>query len=394
MPCKSVVARLLLKDGKARVKSRTPFTIQLMCDSTEYVQTVIAGMDTGSKTIGCAAISNGNVVYQAEITIRDDISKKMQRRAMYRSTRRGRKNRYRKARWLNRASMRREDRIAPSIRSKIDSHLREKKQVESILPISEWKVETASFDIHKITDPDISGEDYQNGNKKGYYNLKAYILNRDGYKCQSGRKVKHDDVLEVHHVIYLSNGGTNTPSNLITLCKGCHADLHSGEYELKGKRSKTKHATHMGIIKSQLKICWDFTETYGYETKFKREQVLELDKTHANDAIAICCEEGQYVKSMGYMYKKRHVSSGDYQQTKGRHSQMCIPTGKLFGLRKYDYIKTVKGFGYVKGKRSSGFFAIGNIDGMNVNNSVNIKRYVERLSARCSTLVELRRILR
>lgn len=392
MPCKPVVARLLLKDGKARVKSRVPFTIQLSCDSTEYVQPVTAGMDTGSKTIGCAAIANGKVVYQAEIIIRDDVSKKMQRRAMYRNTRRGRKTRYRKARWLNRASMRREGRIAPSIGSKIDSHLREKKQVESILPVSEWKVETASFDIHKITNADVSGEDYQNGNQKGYYNVKAYILNRDGYNCQSGRKVKHDDILEVHHIIYRSKGGTNTPSNLLTLCKCCHADLHSGEYELKGKRSKTKHATHMGIIKSQLKKRWDFSETYGYETKFKREQVLQLGKSHVNDAISICCEEGEYVKPINYMYKKRHVSSGDYEQTKGIRSEIRIPTGKLFGLRKHDYIKTVKGEGFVKGKRSSGYFALCDIEGKTTITSVNVKKYVKRILSRNSTLIKVEEV--
>lgn len=56
MPCQPVIARLLLKENKAKVKRRTPFTIKLTFDSTEYKQPVIAGMDTGSKNIGCAAI--------------------------------------------------------------------------------------------------------------------------------------------------------------------------------------------------------------------------------------------------------------------------------------------------------------------------------------------------
>ena len=172
MPCKPAIARLLLKDGKAKVKRRTPFTIKLTIDSTEYVQPVIAGMDTGSKVIGSAAITNGQVVYQAETRIRQDVSKKVKQRAMYRRARRGRKCRYRPARWLNRASSYKTERLAPSVRSKVDSHLREKKQIEALLPVSEWKVETASFDIHKITNPVVTGIDYQQGVQKDFYNVK------------------------------------------------------------------------------------------------------------------------------------------------------------------------------------------------------------------------------
>ena len=155
MPTRPVIARLLLKEGKAKCIRRTPFTIKLLVDTTEYKQEVVAGMDTGSKTIGCAAITNGKVVYQSEIQIRQDVFKKMEQRKMYRRNRRGRKTRYRKARWQNRASMRKNGRLAPSIKSKVDSHLREKKFVESILPVSRWKVETASFDIHKISNPEV-----------------------------------------------------------------------------------------------------------------------------------------------------------------------------------------------------------------------------------------------
>ena len=95
------------------------------------------------------------VLYQSEVYLREDVSGKMQQRAMYRRTRRSRKTRYRPARWNNRANSRRDGRLAPSIRSKLESHFREKKFVESILPVTKWKVELASFDIHKITNPDV-----------------------------------------------------------------------------------------------------------------------------------------------------------------------------------------------------------------------------------------------
>jgi len=390
MPCKPAIARLLLKEGKAKCIRRAPLTIKLLVDTTEYKQEVVAGMDTGSKTIGCAAITNSKVVYQSEIQIRQDVSKKMEQRRMYRRNRRGRKTRYRKARWQNRVSMRKEGRLAPSIRSKVDSHLREKKFVESILPVSRWKVETASFDIVKINNPNIRKWEYQNGNQKDFYNVKAYVLHRDGYQCQKCETKKGK--FHVHHIVFRSNEGTNTPNNLITLCEDCHGRLHGGEFEIKGNRSKTKHATEIGIVKSQLKKQFgDFEETYGFETKFKREQILNLPKKHYNDAVAICCEEGEIVDLSDTVYFKKHIAKGDYKQTMGLHSEKRIPTGKLFGLRKFDYIQTPKGTGFVKGKRSTGFFAISSLDGKVISPSVNVKKDCARLKARTTTLTERRK---
>jgi hypothetical protein len=143
MPCKPSKARKLLKGGKAKVIRTMPFTIKLIYGSSGYTQPIIAGMDTGSKVTGCSAIANGKVLYQSEIYLREDISKKMQQRAMYRRTRRSRKTRYRPSRFDNRSNSRKEGRLAPSLRSKLESHFREKKFVESILPISEWKVSTS-----------------------------------------------------------------------------------------------------------------------------------------------------------------------------------------------------------------------------------------------------------
>ena len=387
MPCQSVIARLLLKENKAKVKRITPFTIQLTVDSTKYTQLVIAGMDTGSKTIGCAAVTNNQVVYQSEVQLREDVSKKMQTRKMYRRTRRGRKNRYRPARWLNRANSRKEERLTPSIRSKVDSHLREKKFVESILPVSEWKVELASFDIHKISNPDVKSKLYQEGNQKGFYNVKAYVLDRDQYKCQKCKKKNLK--LHVHHIIFKSNGGTNSPENLITLCKDCHSKLHKGDFSIKQKKSKTKHATEIGIIKSQIKKQFgNFQETFGYETKYFREQILKLSKTHYLDAVAICGKLD--INLSNTIFHKKHVASGDFQQTNGAHSEKKIPTGKLFGLKKFDLVKTSKGIGFVKGKRSSGYFALMDIFNNPVTASVNIKKNCHRLTARTTTLIERR----
>ncbi|MDY0387000.1 MAG: RNA-guided endonuclease IscB [Methanolobus sp.] len=391
MPTIPVIARLLLKEKKAKVVRKTPFTIKLLYETTEFTQPITAGMDTGSSMIGCTAISDNDVLYQSEVILRNDIKDKMTQRRQYRRTRRSRKTRHRKPRFNNRGN---KGKIAPSIKSKIESHLREKKFVELILPVTKWIVELASFDIHKISNPDVEGTGYQNGDLKGFYNTKAFVLARDKYTCQYCFGKSKDKKLECHHIVFRKNKGTDTPENLITLCKTCHKNLHAKysqeTFPIQGPVSRTKHATEIGIIKSQLrKSGWKFTETFGYETKFRREVILSLPKTHSNDAIAICCSDKQIIQLDNIVYVKRHIAAGDYQQTKGKHSQKKIPTGKLFGLRKFDLIKTIKGIGFVKGKRSSGYFSICDIFNKAISNSVKVKSECTRLQARTTTLTQI-----
>ncbi|MEO5969691.1 MAG: HNH endonuclease, partial [Bdellovibrionia bacterium] len=196
---------------------------------------------------------------------------------------------------------------------------------------------------------------------------KAYILHRDSYACQNCKATKV--ALHVHHIKFRSEGGSDTPDNLVTLCHPCHAALHDGRLDktiseklFKKIAPKTKHATEIGIVSSQIKKIWAFTEAFAYETKFNREN-LALPKTHYNDAVAIGLVDNQMIEPSNIVYFKKHVSMGDYQQTSGARSEKTIPTGKFFGLRKFDLIGTSKGVGFVKGKRSSGYFALMLIDG-------------------------------
>src|SRR5258706_2518339 len=71
MPCTPVIARLLLKDGKAKVIRRTPFTIKLLAQAEEsYTQPLTLGVDTGSSVIGSAvADQNGHVLYLSEVAV-------------------------------------------------------------------------------------------------------------------------------------------------------------------------------------------------------------------------------------------------------------------------------------------------------------------------------------
>ena len=48
----------LLRDGKAKVVKRTPFTIQLLYETTGYTQPITLGVDAGSKVIGLSATTD------------------------------------------------------------------------------------------------------------------------------------------------------------------------------------------------------------------------------------------------------------------------------------------------------------------------------------------------
>ena len=75
MPCKPQKARKLLKNGKAKVVDRTPFTIQLLYGSSGYKQQINLGVDAGSKYIGLSATTEKNELFKAEVELRQDISK-------------------------------------------------------------------------------------------------------------------------------------------------------------------------------------------------------------------------------------------------------------------------------------------------------------------------------
>ena len=56
--------------------------------------------------------------------------------------------------------------------------------------------------------------------------IKKEILIRDNYTCT---KCGSKNNLQIHHIIYHSNGGKDTMENLITLCKQCHAEKHKND---------------------------------------------------------------------------------------------------------------------------------------------------------------------
>lgn len=241
--------RILLKQNKAVVVKRCPFTIKLTYKSTNYTQPVTLGIDAGSKHIGISATTEDKEIYASDIELKNDIVKLLSNRRECRHSRRNRKTRYRKARFNNRK--RGGGWLAPSIKEKIGTHLKVVNDVCKLVPVTKIIVETASFDIQKIKNPDIEGADYQQGEQLGFWNVREYVLCRDGHVCQCCKGKSKDPVLNVHHIESRKTGG-NAPNNLITLCETCHKGYHKGTVKLPDeiKRGmKFNDAAFMGIMR-------------------------------------------------------------------------------------------------------------------------------------------------
>ncbi len=359
--------RRLLRDKKAKVVRGCPFTIRLLYEpKTKIVQEVVLGVDTGSKHVGVACVGNDKVLYQAQIELRDDVKRKMDSRRMYRRNRRQRKARYRKPRFLNRGNSIRKDRYCPTIVSKYYGHEREIEFCKTILPITKVVLETGTFDTQLMEKPWIQEQKwaYQKGVNYGYANAREHALVRDKYTCQCcGKK---NCRLEVHHIVFRRNGGSDSLENLITLCEDCHKAVHLGEIglKLKGKRKSTmRYATQMSTIRCMLlKKYPDAIETFGFVTKANREN-LGLQKDHYLDAcvIASC---GRLFKLSDTLYQKRCVPKQNRQLCKGVRGERKIPTGKVLGFKKFDKIEYMGEICFVKGRRSKGAFEL-----MDINNN-------------------------
>ena len=358
--------RRLLKEGKAKVVRKEPFTIKLLYEpETNVVQECYCGVDTGSKHVGVAVVGNDKVLYQSQTELRSDIKKKMDSRRMCRRNRRFRKTRYRKCRFLNRRNSIRKDRYCPTLVSKFYGHVREIEFCKKILPIKDTVLETGKFDTQLMEKPWLQEHKwaYQKGVDYGYANAREHALVIDKYTCQCcGKK---NCRVEAHHIVFRSKGGSNDLENYVTLCEDCHKAVHSGEIDLKlkGKRRGTlRYATQMSIIRNMLlKKYSDAIETFGFVTKENREN-LGLKKDHYLDACVIASGGVKFEQS-DVLYRKRCVSRQDRQLCKGIRGEKRMPTGKVFGFKKFDKVKYLGKECFIKGRRRNGAFVLMTIDG-------------------------------
>ena len=402
MPCSPRKARILLKEGKAKVIRREPFTIQLLYGSSGYKQKVNLGVDAGSKHIGLSATTSKKELFAGEVKLRTDIVNLLSTRRQFRRSRRNRTTRYRKARFLNRIHRKHKGWLAPSVENKIYCHLKIIEKLHKILPIYKIIVETASFDIQKIKNPNIQGDEYQKGEQLGFWNIREYVLFRDGHKCQCCKGKSRDKVLNVHHIESRKTGG-NAPNNLITLCETCHKGYHKGTVKLPKSIKRGagfRDATFMGIMRwsfyNKLKELYsNVSMTFGYITKNTRIRA-GLPKEHYVDAR--CISGNALAKPLGCYYYYQKVRRNNRQI----HKAKILKGGKrknnqapfiVKGFRLFDRVKYQRRLYYIFGRRSSGAFDIRILEGEKVNKgSINCK-YLQLINFRKTWLIERRSVV-
>lgn len=347
MPCNNKKARTLLKENKANIVSYNPFTIQLKYATGEAVQSVTVGVDTGAKHIGIAVVSEDKVLADGEVHLRDDISDNMQTRSSLRKTRRSRKTRYRKCKLLNR--QRKDGWLPPSVQSKLNATFFWIDKFCSLVPNPKLSIEVGKFDVAKMINPDIAGEDYQDGSTKGYYDVRYFVFARDNYTCQVCKK--KNKILHTHHVVYKSKGGTDRADNLITVCSDCHTSENHKEggilygWMMKGKKVKQyKEPTFMNIVRKRTFTKYPEAHiTYGSITSPDRK-MLELPKTHYNDAIAITGIksikelQGDYFYYKQFRKKKRSLQESIPRKGKKQKNINSIRNNKNVKLRHGIYL--------------------------------------------------------
>ena len=295
MPCSEKRARLLMERGRAVVHRMEPFTIRLKdrLVANSETEPLRLKLDPGSKTTGMAVMNeSGRVVFLGELNHRKGIKMALESRRALRRTRRSRKTRYRKPRFLNRT--RAKDWLPPSLEARVNQTLNAAAKLRNLLPIAAISTEHVKFDTQLMENPEISGVEYQQGELMGY-EVKEYLLEKWDRKCAycGAENVP----LQVEHIVPKTRGGSNRLSNLAIACTPCNQEKNNmtaeefGYPEIQAQaRKPLKDAAMMNA--TRWRLFERLRETglpvecgTGARTKMQRLQ-HKFPKTHYFDA---CC---------------------------------------------------------------------------------------------------------
>ena len=302
-PTKEQKAWYLIRKKRAILVSKYPMVIQLnkeISDDEICKDEIRCGIDDGGLHVGIAIVqkcqTKNKVLFKGTIEQRKDVKHLMEVRRGYRRYHRYHK-RYRQARFNNRSSTKRKGRIAPSILQKRQATMRVINKLNKWINISNYWLEDVSIDIRALTDGYKSYSwQYQKSNRLDENIRKAVIL-RDGCKCMECGKTNCK--LEVHHIKPRRLNGSNTLSNLITLCEPCHQKTEGKEEQYmkhyfdklgSSDNKNLDYASHVMIgktwLREQLSNLGILYLTSGGDTANKRID-WGIEKSHSNDAICI-----------------------------------------------------------------------------------------------------------
>ncbi|NEO99217.1 MAG: HNH endonuclease, partial [Symploca sp. SIO2E9] len=149
-------ARRFLKEGRAVVVRRYPFTIMLLDVERSDVVEYRLKLDPGSKTTGIAIVADDRVIWGAELHHRGyNIKQSLESRRALRRGRRNRHTRYRQPRFNNRT--RADGWLAPSLQHRVLTIKTWVERLRRFCPISAISMELVRFDTQLMQNPDTSG---------------------------------------------------------------------------------------------------------------------------------------------------------------------------------------------------------------------------------------------
>jgi 5-methylcytosine-specific restriction endonuclease McrA len=346
-------ARLLLKQGKAAVYRRYPFTIILKrAVEAPHLEPLRLKLDPGSRTTGLALVNeaSGEVVWAAELTHRgEQIKRNLDSRRAARRSRRQRKTRYRKPRGHHRRKHK--GTLPPSLESRVSNVLTWARRLTRLCEVSAISQELVRFDVQALDHPEIEGAQYQQGTLAGY-EVRQYVLLKWNHQCVycDSRQVP----LELDHVQPVSLHGSNRVSNLVAACRPCNQ--HKSNQDLRNflKDDPARLARILAQLKAPLRDVaavnatrWALYQRLkelglsvecgsGGRTKHNRT-VRGLPKTHWLDAA---CVGASTPERLGV----RGVSPLQITATGHGSRQMCLMDRFGFPRSGPKAAKRVKGF--------------------------------------------------
>ena len=329
----------LVRQKKAKLISKFPMVIQLNKVVNNLNQDkIFLGIDDGASHIGIALVqkclTRNKVLFKGVIEQRKDVHKLMEQRKAYRHYHRYHKW-FRPKRFDNRASSKRTGRLAPSIKQKKQAILRVVDKLSQWIRVDQICLEDVKIDIRAL----VNGYkpykwQYQQSNRLDE-NLRVATILRDGC-CMECGKIKTS--FEVHHITPRKNGGSDTLSNLITLCSHCHQKTFGRELSLaeryysmiKGKNLKElKYAQHVMQGKTwlheELSKRSKLILTTGCDTANKRFD-WDIEKSHSNDAICITGLKPEEIEVVEYTIKPMR------RQSKAK-------TDNVLGIKHHDLVE-------------------------------------------------------
>src|SRR5579883_3463844 len=296
-------ARLLLKEGKAAIYRRHPFTLILKRTVEQPAPAPLRlKIDPGAITTGLALLNdaNGDVVWAAELSHRGaTIKAALDIRRAVRRGRRQRRTRYRAPHFHNRR--RAPGWLPPSLLSRVGNILSWVHKLSRYCHLTALSQELVRFDLQKLDNPDITGVAYQQGELFGY-EIREYVLEKFERTCAYCGK--QNVPLQIEHIQPKARGGTDRVSNLTLACEACNQAKGTQEVRIFLAQRPERLARLLAQAKAPLRDAtavnatrWHLFEQLqatglpvevgsGGRTKYNRSR-LNLPKTHWLDAACV-----------------------------------------------------------------------------------------------------------